>query len=181
MNEVRQTFERLAGGLQKPVYNTAVRLAGNTEDGLELARETFVRAYSLYRAGRRAGAFRPWLYQLMIDLYHEQQILGAEAPAWIEGAAAGQDSSGSSSDLRGLNLLQSHSADERTVDEALAVLPVDLRATFLLCDMEGFSYAQIARILRCPVPSVAERVWDARRLLRLAIRKQSTRRPPIER
>ena len=47
----------------------------------------------------------------------------------------------------------------------LDALADDLRLPLLLCDVEGFSYAQIGRLLSLPVGAVRARVFRARRQL----------------
>ena len=184
MNSTRQMFERLAAGLQKPLYNTALRLTGNVEDGLDLARETFVQAYVLFRTEGRSGAFRPWLYQVLLDLYTERQQARAEAPSWMQ-TASKLDLYAASPGVEGVRDLfgsgRGFYAEEGPAEHALAALPEDLRVAFLLGDVEGFSYAQVARILRCPPAAIGGRLLEARRLLRAELRRHSTRRPPIER
>ena len=51
--------------------------------------------------------------------------------------------------------------------QALATLPEDMRSALLLCDLEGFTYEDIARILDCPIGTVRSRIARARtRLIR---------------
>jgi len=44
------------------------------------------------------------------------------------------------------------------VRAAIEALPSDLRTAVTLCDMEGFTYAEIADITGCPVGTVRSRI-----------------------
>jgi RNA polymerase sigma-70 factor (ECF subfamily) len=49
------------------------------------------------------------------------------------------------------------------VDRALQKLSPELRVTVLLADIEGFTYQEMADLLRCPVGTVMSRLHRARR------------------
>ena len=51
------------------------------------------------------------------------------------------------------------------VDQALRKLPADLQTTVILADIEGFTYQEMAHILRCPLGTVMSRLHRARRCL----------------
>jgi RNA polymerase sigma-70 factor, ECF subfamily len=52
---------------------------------------------------------------------------------------------------------------------ALESLPADFRVAVVLCDVEGFSYKEIADIMECPVGTVMSRLHRGRRLLQKAL------------
>ena len=56
------------------------------------------------------------------------------------------------------------------VERALAAIPGDFRVAVLLCDVEGFSYKEIAEILECPVGTVMSRLYRGRKLLQSELR-----------
>lgn len=180
MNDVRHRFERLAAGLQKPVYNTALRLAGNAEDGLDMARDTFARAYSLYLSGARPGLFRPLVYHVLMDVYTEHLSRTASPPCWMQGLVENEDEVGETLSA-GLAVPSCLRSDEGPVEESLSVLPRDLRMVLLLCDVEGFSYGQVGQMVQRPRAWVAANLYMARRMLRAVLRKQPGRQPPIGR
>ena len=45
-------------------------------------------------------------------------------------------------------------------------LPVDFRTVILLCDIEGFTYEEIAKIIDIPIGTVRSRLHRARGLLK---------------
>jgi len=54
--------------------------------------------------------------------------------------------------------------DEVTI--AISNLSVDYRTVLLLCDVEGFTYEEIAKIIDIPIGTVRSRLFRARNLLK---------------
>ncbi len=52
---------------------------------------------------------------------------------------------------------------------ALDEVPSDYRMAVVLCDLEEFSYKEIAEIMDCPVGTVMSRLHRGRRLLQRAL------------
>ena len=50
--------------------------------------------------------------------------------------------------------------------ERINSLPLDFRAVILLCDIEGFTYEEIASIIDVPIGTVRSRLFRARNLLK---------------
>ena len=73
----------------------------------------------------------------------------------------------STSDLR-IEAVQDLIGDE--VAMALNGLPVDFRTVIILCDIEGFTYEEMAKILDIPIGTVRSRLHRARNLLKEKLR-----------
>jgi len=54
--------------------------------------------------------------------------------------------------------------DEITV--AINDLPIDFRTVILLCDIEGFTYEEISKIIDIPIGTVRSRLHRARNMLK---------------
>jgi len=52
------------------------------------------------------------------------------------------------------------------VTAALNNLPVEFRIAIVLCDIEGFTYEEMSKILDIPIGTVRSRLHRARNLLR---------------
>jgi RNA polymerase sigma-70 factor (ECF subfamily) len=61
------------------------------------------------------------------------------------------------------------------VVRALEALPPEFRLPVLLCDVEDFSYKEIAEIMECPVGTVMSRLFRARRLLQRSLHEYDRR------
>ena len=166
MTELRRIFESLAAGLQKPVFNTAARLTGNPEDALDITREVFARAYALFLSGEYRAPSLVGLYRILIDVSARRVYDSTlDAPSWLDSCAP--------TDPPDLPVTMGESP---AVHEAFQELASDLKAAYLLRDVESLSYSQIAFIVRTGKPTVARRVYSARRRLRMAVRDHLQRR-----
>ena len=52
------------------------------------------------------------------------------------------------------------------VSQALSSLAVDFRTVIILCDLEGFTYDELSKILDIPIGTVRSRLHRARNLLK---------------
>jgi RNA polymerase sigma-70 factor (ECF subfamily) len=51
------------------------------------------------------------------------------------------------------------------LSDALAKLPANMREVYLLCDLEGYTYEEIAELVNIPIGTVRSRLHRARKLL----------------
>jgi DNA-directed RNA polymerase specialized sigma24 family protein len=71
-------------------------------------------------------------------------------------------------DLRA-EIFQYMMGDEVTI--AINALPLDFRTVILLCDVEGFTYEEISKIIDVPIGTVRSRLFRARNLLKSKLKK----------
>ena len=71
-------------------------------------------------------------------------------------------------DLR-VELYQAMMGDEVTI--AINSLAVDFRTVILLCDIEGFTYEEISKIIDIPIGTVRSRLFRARNMLKERLAK----------
>jgi RNA polymerase sigma-70 factor (ECF subfamily) len=55
--------------------------------------------------------------------------------------------------------------DHCHVRQLIAALPIELRETLVLRELEELSYKEIAEVTRTPIGTVMSRLWRARRML----------------
>lgn len=151
------------------LYNFAYHLAYNEEDANDLVQETYLKAYRFidsYDAGTNAKA---WLFKILKNAFINEYRKKSKQPTKVdyEDFIGYQDSDDRSSvefvDLR-QEIFQGMIGDE--VTKALNSLPVDFRTVVLLCDVEGFSYEEIAKITDIPIGTVRSRLHRARNMLK---------------
>jgi RNA polymerase sigma-70 factor (ECF subfamily) len=58
---------------------------------------------------------------------------------------------------------------EGEIQVALDALPAEFRLAVVLCDVEEFSYEEIAQIMGCPIGTVMSRLHRGRKLLQRAL------------
>ena len=62
------------------------------------------------------------------------------------------------------------------ITRALQRLPEDFRTVVLLCDVEGFTYEEIANMLDVPIGTIRSRLHRGRNLLRVELEEYADKR-----
>jgi len=161
----REAFGILVERYQRRVVGVALAVVHNPEDALELAQETFVRAYENLGSFESRSSFSTWLYRiaanLAIDLRRREGrrtfVRGEEAESEIDRLPNSTGDSFAEFSRRELN---------RRLRAALDELTPEHRAVILLREVEGLSYDEISDILQCPRGTVMSRLHYARNRLR---------------
>ena len=169
-------FEALVERHRDRVYGLALRMTRSPADAAEIVQETFLSAYQHLDEFRGDAAFGSWVHriaanQALMRLRHQKVVEAAEQElvqpefnergTLIEAPATGW----------------AKPAEERALDEELGNaieqatdrLPAGYREVFLLKDVEGLSYEEIAELTHLSVPAVKSRLHRARLALREAI------------
>ncbi len=151
------------------LYTFAYHLTYNEEDANDLVQETYLKAYRFidkYIEGTNAKA---WLFKILKNAFINQYRRKTKQPTKVdfEEIASFHDEEDSSysgySDLRE-EMFQHMMGDEVTT--AINSLPVDFRVVILLCDIEGFTYEEISKIVDIPIGTVRSRLHRARNMLK---------------
>lgn len=140
------------------LYRFALRLTRNTDDAQELTQETVARAWERQKAISRNA--RAWLFQ---TLYHTFISNCRRRGRWRESEME-LDEEGAKPE--GPTELLPSIVVKEDVRRAIEVLPDELRVVVWLSDAEELPLREIAQVVRCPVGTVASRLWRARQELR---------------
>lgn len=151
------------------LYNFAFHLCYNEEDANDLVQETYLKALRFidrYIPGTNAKA---WLFKILKNAFINQYRKKSKRPTQVDyediaSYHANEESSYTEfMDLRE-EVFQGMMGDE--VTQAINSLPVDFRTAILLCDIEGFTYEEISKIIDIPIGTVRSRLHRARNLLK---------------
>ena len=159
------------------LYNFGYHLTLNEEDSNDLVQETFMKAYRFIDSYERGTNAKAWLFKILKNAFINEYRKKAKRPgkvdyADIEGHHDNGDSRGVTLDLR-QEIFQGMLGDE--VTNALNALPVDFRTAIVLCDIEGFTYEEIAKIVDIPIGTVRSRLHRARNMLKETLRDYATK------
>src|SRR3954454_7509600 len=147
------------------VYRLAYRLTGNPHDAEDLTQEVFVRVFRSL-SSYTPGTFEGWLHRITTNLFldsarRKQRIR-------FEGLADEM-----AHRLPGSEPTPAQAFDDSHLDDdvqaALKALPPEYRAAVVLCDIEGFSYEEIAVTLGVKLGTVRSRIHRGRAQLRAAL------------
>jgi RNA polymerase sigma-70 factor, ECF subfamily len=146
------------------------QLAPDWTDTTELSQQVFIRVWRNINNLRNPAAFRPWLTQVIINLFFEElKIRARRVPMrkLEEGDLKGEPeltpvvSEGEPVvDENHLN-----TSDPQLVRQALIKLAEQFRTPLVLREMEGLNYEEIAVLTKTEVGTVKSRIAQARSLL----------------
>lgn len=172
-------FGELVTRYRSKVYGLAVRMMQDSSDAEEVLQETFLSAWQNLPNFRGESAFGSWLYRICANFclmrLRRKKVEATEAEAQQLGGEPRFDSEGSL--LATPSYDWTRGTEEKALDNELRVaieratakLPDEHRTVFLLKDIEGLSYEEIAETLGTTVPAVKSRLHRARLALRETI------------
>lgn len=167
----RETFEREALVHMDALYRFARRLTGQEGDAEDLLQECYARALRFFYNYREGTNCKAWLFRIMHNLHINRWQARKRAPLSTSLDDAEDyylynrlhDPRQSLEGNPEIEFFASNPAPE--IRRALGSLPTEFRTPVLLCDVEGLSYHEIARIMDIPVGTVRSRLNRARRRL----------------
>ena len=164
-----ELFEREFLPLINALYNFAYHLTYNEEDSNDLVQETYMKAYRFIDSYEQGTNAKAWLFKILKNAFINEYRKKAKQPLKVdyEDIVTYQDSEDAKLvgkvDLR-QEIFQGMIGDE--VTRAINSLPVDFRTVILLCDIEGFTYEEIAKIIDIPIGTVRSRLHRAREMMK---------------
>lgn len=162
-------FEEIVRANEKMVYNLALRSLGNREDAEDAAQEVFMKAYAALATMRGDSKLSVWLYRITnnvcIDMLRRRRDTLSLSCETEDGEIE--------FDLPDSRFDPAAIAERRDLREqvsrALAQLPDDARQIFLLRELAGQSYAEIAETLQIDIGTVKSRIFRARKRICLLL------------
>jgi RNA polymerase sigma-70 factor (ECF subfamily) len=156
------------------LYNFAYHLTYNEEDANDLVQETFMKAFRFINSFDSGTNAKAWLFKILKNGFINEYRRKKKEPNKVdyEDIIAYQDADeengGVAFDLRE-DIFDGMMGDEITI--ALNRLPIDFKTVILLCDIEGFTYEEIAKIIDIPIGTVRSRLHRARNMLKESLKE----------
>ncbi len=124
----------------------------------DLVQDCIERALTRWETWRGDGSLRAWLFAILHNLYANGARRRGRFRALFRSA---EDSPEPAMPARQADAISLHD-----LDRALRQLPDEQRQVILLVGLEGFSYAEVARIVEVPIGTVMSRLSRGREKLR---------------
>jgi RNA polymerase sigma factor (sigma-70 family) len=172
-SQFEKEFMPLIGSL----YNFAYRLTLDEDDANDLVQETYMKAYRFFDSYEQGTNAKAWLFRILKNSFINDFRKKSKQPSKIdyqevESFYNSDDvDENITTDLR-VETIQDMIGDE--VANALNSLAVDFRTIIILCDLEGFTYEEMAKILDIPIGTVRSRLHRARNLLKDKLKKYAS-------
>ena len=137
------------------VHRVAYRLTLSADDAEDIVQDVFVGLPEALAAYDGRGPFEAWLRKITVRV----------ALMRLRSARRRNDTA-LRAQLQRERCRTDHSLDRLALEAALRMLPKDLRAVFVLSDVEGYSHAEIGTLLGIRPGTSQVRLHRARRKLR---------------
>lgn len=156
-NEFRQLVEQY----HQPIFRFARNLIGDDHDAEDITQEVFLAAFDHWESyDAKRAAWLTWLFTIARNrcvnyLKRKRPIIDSEMIANTQPVASSDETV----------------QDEfwGRLDEALDALPIEQKTAFVLAEIEGHPYADIAHIEQTTLGTVKSRVHRAKQRLRAAL------------
>lgn len=152
-------FEQLVDRYESRLLGLCIRMLRHRADAEDIVQDTFLTAWRRLDSLDEPSAFKAWVFRLAsngcLDLLRRRRSRGTEAvdPAdMVEESATGPS----------VEERAETSAAVRELDRVLVTLSPEQRIAWLLYEIEGQSYAEIAEVLGVTEGSVRGRIHRAR-------------------
>jgi RNA polymerase sigma-70 factor (ECF subfamily) len=163
-------FNELVETHQRAVFNLCLRMIGNSAEAEDATQDAFVAAFRNI-ATVRGPNFRSWVMRIAANCSTDRLRKRSRRPALsLDAAPSPHEPALDVADpAPGPEDAVLRSDEAARVQAALARLPSDQRLAVILCDMQGFSYDEIAATMRCSLGTVKSRIARGRDKLRVLL------------
>jgi RNA polymerase sigma factor (sigma-70 family) len=157
------------------MYNFAFRLTTDEDEAKDLVQDTYLKAFRFINSFQRGTNAKAWLFRILKNSFINDYRKKSKEPAKVDyqevetfyNSEDSEPERSITTDLR-VETVRDMIGDE--VANALNSLDIDFRTVIILCDVEGFTYEEMAKILDIPIGTVRSRLHRARNLLKDKLR-----------
>lgn len=161
------------------MFNFALKLTGEVSDAEDLVQDSIVKAYRFFDSYEKGTNAKAWVFRILknsfINSYRRtasrpQQVDYDEIESFYELIRAERTET---TDLEHLMFNELMGDD---LSNALHKLPEDFRTVVLLCDVENYTYEEIANMLDVPIGTIRSRLHRGRNLLKAELMDYARKR-----
>ena len=159
----KEAFEALFDRHSGFVWSVALRMTGDPSHAEDLAQEVFLTVWRKLPQFEGRSSFTSWLYRITVNTALNWRRTQDRYQSFPEEGPARLDNLPSSS--TGPEAQAMASQEEKTLETLLLSLEEPYRIAFILRELEGLSYEEVAKALGLPIGTVRSRLSRAREKL----------------
>ena len=169
----RQAFDQLVEKYHTRIVKLVSRYVRDPSEALDVAQESFIKAYKALSKFRGDSAFYTWLYRIAINTAKNHAVMQSRKiiDADVEILDVEQTlHRGQNDDYKPPEYTLINSELEAAVMDVIQELPKDLKTTITLREMDGLTYEEIAGVMDVPIGTVRSRIFRARETIERRMR-----------
>lgn len=169
LSERHRDFEQEALPHMDALYNFALRMTNDPDEADDLLQETYLKAYRFFDKFEKGTNCKAWLFRIMKNSFINMYRKTSKEPDKVDYHEVEEFYHmirAESSDPNDLEARLFSNLLDDDVSRALEELPEEFRTVVILCDIEGFTYEEIADFVECPIGTVRSRLHRGRKMLR---------------
>ncbi len=153
------------------LYNFAYKLTLDENEAKDLLQDTCMKAFRFINSFEKGTNAKAWLFRILKNSFINDYRKKSKNPGMVDyqevetyyNSEDGEGQYQTTPDLRS-ETVKGMLGDEIT--NALNSMDVDFRTVIILCDLEGFKYDEMSKILDIPIGTVRSRLHRARNILK---------------
>lgn len=164
----RNAYNLLVLRYQHKVIQIALKFVNNQADANDIAQEAFIKAYRAIGNFRGESGFYTWLYRIVTNTARTYLESTSKHRHNVDVDAEdinSQDHQGALTSPDSPDRIIESQELQKTIMQALAQLPQELRQAITLREVEGRAYDEIAKLTSVPVGTVRSRIFRARQFI----------------
>lgn len=164
-NGNKHAFDLLVERYQFKIIKLVNRYVRDPVEAMDIAQESFIKAYRALDKFRGDSAFYTWLYRIAINTAKNHVINTSRKMFDGDVELIDLEHTLTKSHFRDYtapeNILQDNEL-RAAIFEVIQKLPKELRTAIMLRELEGLSYDEISKVMACPIGTVRSRIFRAR-------------------
>lgn len=166
---VEEAFTELVRRYKNKIVSTAYRVVGDYAKAEDVSQETFLRVHRNADRYRSIAKFSTWIYTIALNVARNE-LRNTKRKRLVSLDAFGRDSDSDSEpgtyDIPDESSMPDQDVETRELrrifNDAIKKLPERYRTVFVLRDVQGLTYEEMAEILKVPKGTVKSRMNRAR-------------------
>ena len=169
----KRAFDLLVAKYQYKVIGLIGRYVQDRSEVLDVAQDSFIKAYRAIGSFRGESAFYTWLYRIAVNTAKNYLVSRSRRPPESDVELDNEEVFSVYESLSDIDTPEANLNSDRleaAIHYAIQQLPEELRSALTLREFDGLSYEDISLIMDCPVGTVRSRIFRAREAVEKHIR-----------